>query len=77
MARSVVQLQAWAELLELCEDGCQVFRTTRQMRSAVIEVERELGRLHKIEMAAIDAMRADDRESALAALVLLVEEASR
>ncbi len=53
MARSVEQLQAWRELLELCEDECRVFDTTKAMRTAVLEVERELWRLHKLEDAAI------------------------
>lgn len=52
MARSVSELQAWADLLELCEDDCRVFETTKKMRSAVLEVERELCRLHKVEDAA-------------------------
>src|SRR4051812_30078356 len=57
MARSVKELEAWAELLELCDDDCQTFRTTSAMRSAVLEVERELNRLHKIEDCAIKLAR--------------------
>lgn len=49
MARTRDQLNAWAELLELCEDECEVFRTSAAMRSAVVEVERELKRLHQLE----------------------------
>lgn len=54
MARSADQLSAWAELLELCEDECEVFRTSATMRGAIVEVELELARLHKIEVAAIE-----------------------
>lgn len=57
MARSVKELQAWAELLELCGDDCQVFSTTQEMRSAVLEVELELTRLHKMEDCAIRLAR--------------------
>jgi len=53
MARSVKQLEAWAHLIELCDDDCQTFSTTKEMRTAVLEVERELRRLHKIEGFAI------------------------
>jgi hypothetical protein len=53
MARSVKQLEAWAQLIRLCDDDCQTFSTTKEMRAAVLEVERELRRLHKIEGLAI------------------------
>lgn len=53
MARSVKQLEAWAHLIELCDDDCQTVSTTKEMRTAVLEVERELRRLHKIEGLAI------------------------
>ncbi len=55
--RTVEQLQAWRDLIELCEDDCQVFRTTEAMRSAVMEVERELGHLHQIETSALALAR--------------------
>jgi len=57
MARSVKELQAWAELLELCADDCAVFSTTKAMRSAILEVELELSRLHRIEDLAIQMAR--------------------
>lgn len=57
MARSIEQLEAWAKLLDLCNDGCEVFSTTEVMRESVIEVEKELGRLHKIEDIAIILVR--------------------
>lgn len=49
IGRSSEQLAAWADLLELCEDGCEVFATTEAMRGAVISVEGELRRLHQVE----------------------------
>lgn len=51
-ARTANELAAWAELLELCEDDCQVFQTTAAMRSAIIKVEKQLDRLHAIEATA-------------------------
>lgn len=57
MARSVKELEAWAALLELCGDDCQVFDTTPAMRSAILEVEQELHRLHKIEDCAVRLCR--------------------
>ena len=53
MARSPEELEAWAELLELCDDDVQVFRTTKHMRSSVLEVEKELRRLHLVEQESI------------------------
>jgi hypothetical protein len=57
MARTPQQLSAWSSLLELCEDECAVFKTTKAMRSSVVEVERELKRLHAVEEAAIEATK--------------------
>jgi hypothetical protein len=57
MARTGEHLTAWAELLELCLDDCQVFSTSKAMRAAIVEVEAELGRLHKIEECAIQIAR--------------------
>lgn len=57
MARSVEELEAWAELLKLCIDDCKVFSTTPAMRHAVVEVEMELTRLHKMEDCAIRLAR--------------------
>ncbi len=57
MARTSAQLDGWAQLLELCRDDCQVFDTTKAMRQAVIEIERELSRLHKIEEESIQMAR--------------------
>lgn len=61
MARSVEELRSWAVLLKLCQDDCQVIRTTKTMRSAVLEVDRELGRLHQVESAALELARMFDR----------------
>jgi hypothetical protein len=53
MARSKEQVRAWRDLIELCDDDCAIFETTAEMRSAVIEVEAELDRLHKVEDACV------------------------
>ncbi len=56
--RTRLQLKGWADLLELCDDDCQVFDTTKNMRTAVIEVEKELTRLHRVEALCIKLARA-------------------
>lgn len=53
MARTAEQLDAWRLLLEVCEDECQVLRLFPDLRASVLEVERELSRLHEIERNAI------------------------
>lgn len=53
MARSAEQIDAWVLLLELCRDDCETFRTSPEMRGAIIEVENELKRLHDLEDKAI------------------------
>lgn len=75
IGRSKEQLTAWAELLELCDDDCEVFATTKPMRTAVIEVERELARLHRIEAIAIELHEEDDIPRAPEKLRSLVREA--
>lgn len=47
--RTVEQLHAWVELLELCDDDCETFRTTAAMRQSVLAAEQELHRLHQVE----------------------------
>lgn len=61
--RTAAQLDAWSEFLELCEDECEVFRTSHAMRTAVIEVEKELARLHKVEALCIRLARELDEFS--------------
>lgn len=47
--RTVEQLRGWVELLELCDDDCEIFGTTKAMRESVLVADQELHRLHKIE----------------------------
>lgn len=53
VGRTVDELRGWTELVELCEDECQIFRTTHIMRRSVMVVEKELSRLHRVESCAI------------------------
>lgn len=61
--RTPEQLQGWADLLELCQDECQVFDTSPSMRTAVLEVERELSRLHAVEKLCVRLARASSDQS--------------
>lgn len=57
LSRSVESLAAWAELLELCDREYRAVAVRPDMQAAILDVERELSLLYKIEDCAIRLAR--------------------